>query len=55
MMARVSERRGDGRTGWYLRGDELLFEAFAGRSLRRDRRTSAGLHRCDRLCARYTP
>jgi len=28
MMARVAGRRGDGRTGWYLRGDELLFEAF---------------------------
>jgi hypothetical protein len=28
MMARVSELRGDGRTGWYLRGDELLADAF---------------------------
>jgi Acyl-protein synthetase, LuxE len=30
MMARVSERRGDGRSGWYLRGDDLLVDAFAG-------------------------
>jgi Acyl-protein synthetase, LuxE len=30
MMARVSEGRGDGRTGWYLRGDELLVGAFEG-------------------------
>jgi Acyl-protein synthetase, LuxE len=29
MMARVSDRRGDGKTGWYLRGDELLMDAFA--------------------------
>lgn len=29
MMARVAELRGDGETGWYLRGDELFFEAFA--------------------------
>src|SRR5580692_1600923 len=28
MMARVSAQRGDGQTGWYLRGDDLLFEAF---------------------------
>ncbi|HMF27192.1 MAG TPA: hypothetical protein VKE42_00385 [Candidatus Cybelea sp.] len=28
MMARVSTMRGDGRTGWYLRGDELLIDAF---------------------------
>ncbi len=28
MMARVSERRGDARTGWYLRENELLFESF---------------------------
>ncbi len=26
MMARVSERRGDGQTGWYLRGDALLVD-----------------------------
>ncbi|MGC1380580.1 MAG: hypothetical protein WA814_06105, partial [Candidatus Baltobacteraceae bacterium] len=30
MMARVSEKRGDGRTGWYLHGDELLYESFLG-------------------------
>lgn len=28
MMRRVAERRGDGKTGWYLRDDELLFDAF---------------------------
>ena len=28
MMARISERRGAGRTGWYLRGDELLVDEF---------------------------
>ncbi len=28
MMARVSQSRGDARTGWYLRGDELLLESF---------------------------
>ncbi|MBV8491757.1 MAG: hypothetical protein JO199_14620 [Candidatus Eremiobacteraeota bacterium] len=28
MMQHVSATRGDGQTGWYLRGDELLFEAF---------------------------
>ena len=28
MMARVSERLGDGRTGWYLRDNELLFDGF---------------------------
>lgn len=28
MMGRVSACRGDGRTGWYLRGDGLLFEEF---------------------------
>ncbi len=28
MMARASERFGDDRTGWYLRGDGLLVEAF---------------------------
>lgn len=28
MIARVSELRGDGRSGWYLRGDELLVDAF---------------------------
>ncbi len=28
MMRRVAEHRGDGKTGWYLRGDELLFDAF---------------------------
>lgn len=26
MMARVSALRGDGKTGWYLRGDDLLFD-----------------------------
>ncbi len=30
MMARVSERRGDGRTGWYLRKNDLLFESLCG-------------------------
>ncbi len=29
MMARISHERGDGRTGWYLRGDELLFAPLA--------------------------
>ncbi|MGZ3519791.1 MAG: LuxE/PaaK family acyltransferase [Vulcanimicrobiaceae bacterium] len=28
MMARVAAQRGDGQAGWYLRGDELFFEAF---------------------------
>ncbi len=28
MMARVSELRGEGRTGWYLHGGDLLHEAF---------------------------
>ncbi|GAC1507996.1 MAG: coenzyme F390 synthetase [Vulcanimicrobiaceae bacterium] len=28
MMARVSERYGDARTGWYLREDALLFDAL---------------------------
>ncbi len=28
MMRRVSERLGDGRTGWYLRDNELLFDGF---------------------------
>jgi hypothetical protein len=28
MMGRVSASRGDGQTGWYLRGEALLFEAF---------------------------
>jgi len=28
MMKRVAEERGDGKTGWYLRDGELLFEAF---------------------------
>jgi hypothetical protein len=28
MMRRVSELRGDGQTGWYLRGDELLYASF---------------------------
>ena len=28
MMGRVSAERGDRETGWYLRGDELLFTAF---------------------------
>jgi hypothetical protein len=26
MMHQISLKRGDGRTGWYLRGDDLLFE-----------------------------
>lgn len=29
MMARVAQHRGDGATGWYLQGDELLIDAFA--------------------------
>lgn len=28
MMARVSALRGDAQTGWYVRGDELFFDAF---------------------------
>ncbi|HLY02724.1 MAG TPA: hypothetical protein VKR56_09545 [Candidatus Cybelea sp.] len=28
MMKRVAEERGDGKTGWYLRDGELLFEAL---------------------------
>lgn len=28
MMGRVSAERGDGNTGWYVRGDELFVEAF---------------------------
>lgn len=28
MMARVAQLRGEERTGWYLRGDELLTDAF---------------------------
>ncbi|MHB8146960.1 MAG: LuxE/PaaK family acyltransferase [Vulcanimicrobiaceae bacterium] len=28
MMGRVSALRGDAQTGWYLRGDDLFFEAF---------------------------
>ncbi len=28
MMKRVAEERGDGKTGWYLRDGELLFESF---------------------------
>jgi hypothetical protein len=30
MMARVSEARGDERTGWYVRDDALAFEQFLG-------------------------
>jgi hypothetical protein len=30
MMKRVAEERGDGKTGWYLRDGELLFETFKG-------------------------
>ena len=30
MMKRVAEKRGDGKTGWYLRDGDLLFEAFKG-------------------------
>jgi Acyl-protein synthetase, LuxE len=29
MMAQVSAQRGDGQTGWYVRGEDLLFDAFA--------------------------
>jgi acyl-CoA synthetase (AMP-forming)/AMP-acid ligase II len=29
MMAQVSARRGDGQTGWYVRGETLLVAAFA--------------------------
>jgi hypothetical protein len=28
MMNRVGDERGDGRSGWYLRGDDLLFDRF---------------------------
>lgn len=28
MMAQLSAQRGDGQTGWYLRGDDLFFDAF---------------------------
>ncbi len=28
MMARIAERRGDGKTGWYLRDGTLLFDEF---------------------------
>jgi hypothetical protein len=28
MMRRVAEERGDGKSGWYLRDGELLFETF---------------------------
>jgi len=28
MMARISKLRGDGKTGWYVQGDDLLFEKF---------------------------
>src|SRR5579862_2491121 len=28
MMQQVSLHRGDGQTGWYLRGNDLLFDAF---------------------------
>lgn len=28
MMGRVAATRGDGQTGWYVRGDDLFFEAF---------------------------
>lgn len=30
MMKRVAEERSDGKTGWYLRDGELLFETFKG-------------------------
>jgi hypothetical protein len=30
MMKRVAKERGDGKTGWYLRDGELLFQAFKG-------------------------
>jgi hypothetical protein len=30
MMKRVAEERGDGKTGWYLRDGELLFETLKG-------------------------
>ncbi|HEY6326742.1 MAG TPA: hypothetical protein VIW73_09570, partial [Candidatus Cybelea sp.] len=29
MLRRIAEQRGDGRTGWYLRGNDLLFDDFA--------------------------
>jgi hypothetical protein len=29
MMRRIAEQRGDGRTGWYLRDNALLFDPFA--------------------------
>lgn len=28
MMGRISALRGDGNTGWYVRGDDLFFDAF---------------------------
>jgi hypothetical protein len=40
MMAHVSEQRGDGESRWYLRGDELLVEAFiadVGRAISQNR------------------
>ena len=38
MMAVVSAKRGDGQTGWYVRGDDLFFDAFVAdvRSARED-------------------
>lgn len=30
MMARVAKMRGNGQTGWYLRNDEMLIDAFEG-------------------------
>ncbi|HVR45914.1 MAG TPA: hypothetical protein VMT95_04700 [Candidatus Binatia bacterium] len=29
MMRRIGEQRGDGRMGWYLRGNDLLYDDFA--------------------------
>ncbi len=41
MMGRVGNERGDGRTGWYLRGDELLFEPFVADLQEADRASAS--------------
>ena len=40
MMKRVAETRGDGKTGWYLRDGDLLFEAFKSDYGSRSRRVN---------------
>jgi len=61
MMARVSERRGDGKTGWFVRGDELFVDAFvaaADAAIRNDvpvciaGTAFAFVQLCDQLAAR---